>query len=143
MTDRSACTPKGICNIGSFDACYALWSVDFLEHIGLHKMKFYLPTFRKAVYLFVAPSYAAGWHHVEVHKDDWWIHKFELYGFKYMPELTLELREVARQEAMKGPRNCIIPCRTILCSSWMSRSAIGMRKLRLSSCSCCRNLISF
>lgn len=45
-----------------------------------------------------------GWHHVEVHKDDWWINKFELYGFKYMPELTVELREVARQEAMQGPK---------------------------------------
>jgi hypothetical protein len=40
---------------------------------------------------------------VEVHGDKWWIHKFELYGFKYMHELTLELREVARQEAMRGP----------------------------------------
>lgn len=43
-----------------------------------------------------------GWHHVEVHDDDWWIHKYELYGFKYMHELTLELRETARQEAMTG-----------------------------------------
>jgi hypothetical protein len=44
-----------------------------------------------------------GWHHVEVHKDEWWINKFELYGFKYMHELTLEARETARQEAMRGP----------------------------------------
>ena len=40
---------------------------------------------------------------MEVHKDDWWIKKFELYGFKYTEDLTLELREVARQEAMRGP----------------------------------------
>ena len=40
---------------------------------------------------------------MEVHKDDWWIRKFELYGFKYMHEMTLEVRETARQEAMRGP----------------------------------------
>ena len=39
-----------------------------------------------------------GWHHVEVHKDDWWIRKYEAYGFKYDSKLTKELRGIARQE---------------------------------------------
>ena len=39
-----------------------------------------------------------------MHKDDWWIHKFELYGFRYMHDLSLEVRETARQEAMKEIR---------------------------------------
>jgi hypothetical protein len=39
-----------------------------------------------------------GWHHVEVHNDDWWIRKYEAYGFKYDDKLTKELRVVARGE---------------------------------------------
>ncbi|CAB9504826.1 expressed unknown protein [Seminavis robusta] len=81
----------------------AVWCVEFLEHVGRNFHKNYLPVFRKAAMLFVTHSTWGGWHHVEIHTDDWWIHKFELYGFKYMPELTIEVRETARQEAMQGP----------------------------------------
>jgi hypothetical protein len=37
-------------------------------------------------------------HHVEVHNDDWWINKFESYGFRYSPSLTTQIKEVAREE---------------------------------------------
>lgn len=39
-----------------------------------------------------------GWHHVEVHTDDWWITKFQMYGFVYSPHLTQTIRENAQPE---------------------------------------------
>ena len=39
-----------------------------------------------------------GWHHVEVHDADWWITKFEMYGFVYSPLLTESTRDRARSE---------------------------------------------
>lgn len=80
----------------------AVWCVEFLEHVGRNYHKNYIPVFRKAAIIFVTHSSWGGWHHVEVHQDEWWINKYELYGFKYMHDLTIEAREVARSEAMKG-----------------------------------------
>lgn len=40
---------------------------------------------------------------MEVHKDEWWINKFELYGFKYMPDITKQIRDTAMKEANTGP----------------------------------------
>ena len=76
----------------------AVWCVEFLEHVGRNFHQNYLPTFRKAALIFATHSNWGGWHHVEVHKDPWWILKFEMYGFKYSPELTNRVRDVARQE---------------------------------------------
>jgi hypothetical protein len=38
-------------------------------------------------------------HHVEVHDNDWWITKFESLGFKYSPQLTEQVRKIARSES--------------------------------------------
>jgi hypothetical protein len=38
-----------------------------------------------------------------VHNDEWWIRKFELYGFKFMPDLTKQIRDEATREAWYGP----------------------------------------
>jgi hypothetical protein len=81
----------------------AVWCVEFLEHVGRNLHQNYLPIFRKAAIIFATHSQWGGWHHVEVHQDDWWIRKFELYGFKYMPDMTAQVREEARQEAFHGP----------------------------------------
>lgn len=35
---------------------------------------------------------------MEVHKDDWWIQKYAMYGFIYDEKLTKEIRGVARAE---------------------------------------------
>ena len=72
------------------------WSVEFLEHVSRQYHFNYMTVFRKAALIFVTSSKWGGWHHVEIHPDDWWIRKFELYGFKYEPELTTQVREWAK-----------------------------------------------
>mmetsp|Transcript_2502 Transcript_2502/g.3345 ORF Transcript_2502/g.3345 Transcript_2502/m.3345 type:complete len:368 (-) Transcript_2502:120-1223(-) len=75
----------------------AAWAVEFLEHVGVQYHYNYVSAFRKAALIFVTASKGAGWHHVEVHKNDWWIQKYESYGFKYNAELTEQARNIARE----------------------------------------------
>ena len=77
----------------------AVWAVEFLEHVGVNFHYNYITAFRKAALLFVTSSRWGGWHHVEVHSDEWWIRKYESYGFKYDVQLTNETRRIARAEA--------------------------------------------
>ena len=77
----------------------AVWCVEFLEHVGRNFQKNYLPAFRKAAMLFVTHSNWGGFHHVEVHQDDWWIAKMEMYGFHYNVDLTYKIRDIAKEEA--------------------------------------------
>lgn len=37
-------------------------------------------------------------HHVEVHDNDWWINKFESYGFRYSKSMTEEVKKLATEE---------------------------------------------
>lgn len=78
----------------------AVWSVEFLEHVNLQFHFNYIQSFRKAALIFVTSSRWGGWHHTEVHPDQWWIRKYEAYGFRYSESLTNEIREVARQESV-------------------------------------------
>ena len=71
-------------------------SVEFLEHVGLNYHANYVAAFRKAALIFVTASTNTGWHHVEVHTPNWWIRKYESYGFKYDDTLTQELRQIAK-----------------------------------------------
>jgi hypothetical protein len=80
----------------------AVWCVEFLEHVGRNFQKNYLPVFRKAAIIFATHSQWGGWHHVEVHMDDWWITKMQMYGFIYSPELTQHVRDVATTESSSG-----------------------------------------
>ena len=81
----------------------AAWAVEFLEHVGLNYHFNYITTFRKVALLFVTSSRWGGWHHVEVHEDDWWILKYESYGFQYSPELTSQVKSWSRNEAGLAP----------------------------------------
>jgi len=72
------------------------WSVEFLEHVNLQFHYNYVTAFRKAALLFVTASTGSGWHHVEIHSNEWWIRKYESYGFKYDDELTQQVRGWAR-----------------------------------------------
>ena len=45
------------------------WSVEFLEHVGRHFSKNYMPIFRRSALAFVTHSTWGGWHHVEVHNE--------------------------------------------------------------------------
>lgn len=76
----------------------AVWGVEFLEHIGRNYIPNYIPTFQRAALLFVTHSNWGGWHHVEVHDDDWWINKLEMYGFVYSPSFTNRVRAIATNE---------------------------------------------
>lgn len=38
---------------------------------------------------------------VEVHDHDWWIQRFEAYGFRYSNTLTEEIRDIAKTEARR------------------------------------------
>ena len=76
----------------------AVWAIEFLEHVSLHHQFNYVTSFRKAALLFVSSSRHGGWHHTEVHDDDWWVRKFEAYGFRYNEKLTKEIRQVAATE---------------------------------------------
>ena len=57
----------------------------------------YVRAFQQAAYLFVTHSLWGGWHHVEVHKSDWWQDKLEAHGFVYSEHLTKRAREMANQ----------------------------------------------
>jgi hypothetical protein len=77
----------------------AAWAVEFLEHVNLQYHYNYITAFRKAALIFVSTSRWGGWHHVEVHDDEWWINKYELYGLRYSAKLTARVREWAKQES--------------------------------------------
>jgi len=76
----------------------AVWSVEFLEHVSVQFHFNYISAFRKAALLFVTSSRNGGWHHTEVHQDEWWIQKYESYGFRYSPSLTDAVRRIASKE---------------------------------------------
>jgi cyclopropane fatty-acyl-phospholipid synthase-like methyltransferase len=80
----------------------AVWAVEFLEHVGVQYHYNYITTFRKAALIFVTSSRWGGWHHVEVHHDDWWIQKYKSYGFLYDAELTEKIRQIAAKESGTG-----------------------------------------
>jgi len=72
------------------------WSVEFLEHVGRPYMGNYQPIFHRAAILCVSHSTWGGWHHVEAHMREWWIHKFQSLGFVYMPDLTDVVKAIAK-----------------------------------------------
>ena len=83
----------------------AVWSVEFLEHVGRNFQHNYIQAFRKAAFLFVTHSQWGGWHHVEVHQQDWWITRFKMFGFVYDESLTKTIRAVAIEEVGHAENN--------------------------------------
>lgn len=75
-----------------------VWSVEFLEHVARPYMRNYMTAFHKAALIFCTHSIWGGWHHVEVHKTDWWVERMERHGFVYSKRLT----EWTRSQATKG-----------------------------------------
>lgn len=76
----------------------AVWSVEFLEHVGRNYQYNYIQAFRKSALIFASHSHWGGWHHVEVHTNSWWETKFESLGFKYSRALTEKVRQLAIEE---------------------------------------------
>lgn len=58
----------------------ALWSVEFFEHVGRPYIPNYLPVLRRSALLFVSSSGFGGWHHVEVHNQNWWRARLQAQG---------------------------------------------------------------
>jgi hypothetical protein len=73
----------------------AVWAVEFTEHVGRNYQPNYITAFHKAALIFVTHSNWGGWHHVEVHNDDWWRVRWEAAGLVYSEILTMEARKVA------------------------------------------------
>jgi len=76
----------------------AVWCVEFLEHVGRNFQQNYIPAFRKAAFIFATSSQWGGWHHVEVHPNEWWVAKMQSYGFVYSEYLTQMVRNIAATE---------------------------------------------
>ncbi|KAL3775429.1 hypothetical protein ACHAW5_007153 [Stephanodiscus triporus] len=86
----------------------AVWCVEFAEHVGRNYQPNYLTAWRKAALIFVTHSRWGGWHHVEVHKDPWWITRMTAMGFVYSDLLTNEIRNKGKQDnalTVTNPRN--------------------------------------
>jgi len=81
----------------------AVWSVEFLEHVGRNFQQNYIPVFQSAAIIIATSSTWGGWHHVEVHNDKWWIARMQSYGFVYSEDLTTRVRKTAdRVNPLKG-----------------------------------------
>ena len=76
----------------------AAWAVEFTEHVGRNFQPNYITAFRKAALIFVTHSNWGGWHHVEVHDDDWWRMRWEAAGFVYSEGLTMASRKIASRD---------------------------------------------
>lgn len=76
----------------------AAWAVEFSEHVGRNYQPNYLTAFRKSALVFVTHSNWGGWHHVEVHPDDWWRVRWEAAGFVYSEFLTKQARAVGMRD---------------------------------------------
>jgi hypothetical protein len=75
----------------------AIWCVELLEHVGRNFHENLMPTMRQAALLYVTHSTWGGWHHVEVHREEWWIARFQSFGFVYSDYLTKQVRAAAEK----------------------------------------------
>lgn len=71
-----------------------VWSVEFLEHVEEEYMPNYMKTFQcaKSAVVTYAPPGWNGHHHVNLQEEDYWVAKFEEYGFILNESKTKELR---------------------------------------------------
>ena len=70
------------------------WSVEFLEHVEEKYMDNWMAIFEKCKYIVctAAPPGHAGHHHVNCQTREYWIEKFDGYGFEYDEEETEYIR---------------------------------------------------
>eukprot|EP00585_Thalassiosira_rotula_P025857 CAMPEP_0196230986 /NCGR_PEP_ID=MMETSP0913-20130531/1984_1 /TAXON_ID=49265 /ORGANISM="Thalassiosira rotula, Strain GSO102" /LENGTH=397 /DNA_ID=CAMNT_0041511113 /DNA_START=45 /DNA_END=1238 /DNA_ORIENTATION=- len=77
------------------------WCIEFTEHVGRNYIHNYHTAFRKAALIFVSHSNWGGWHHVEVHDDEWWITKMASAGFVFSQSLTKEMRDKSQLDRQR------------------------------------------
>lgn len=56
---------------GDTDLTSRVCSMQVLEHVSRPFMKNYQAAFHKAALIFVTHAATGGWHHTEVHREDW------------------------------------------------------------------------
>lgn len=79
----------------------AVWSVEFIEHVGRHHMENYLPIFHKSALIFISGSGFGGWHHVEVSIVDW--RRLEIFY-----PCTFSVKDCTRYMLVQAPYCCMI-----------------------------------
>ncbi len=83
-----------------FDLAY---STEFLEHVYEEFIPNFLPSFQKAKYVFcsAAPKGQGGHHHVNENSKEYWIEKFDQYGFTYLKEDSDEISKTHEYKLVK------------------------------------------
>jgi cyclopropane fatty-acyl-phospholipid synthase-like methyltransferase len=83
-----------------FDLAY---STEFLEHVYEEFIPNFLPSFQKAKYVFcsAAPEGQGGHHHVNENSKEYWIEKFDSYGFTYLKEDSDEISKTHDYKLVK------------------------------------------
>jgi len=71
------------------------WSVEFLEHVEEQYLDNFMSIFAQCKYVVctAAPPGHPGHHHVNCQPKEYWIEKFDGYGFEYDEEVTETIKE--------------------------------------------------
>lgn len=88
---------------GSYDLA---WSIEFVEHVYEEYIPNYVQAMQKCKFLIMtyAPVGHGGHHHVNENTQDYWIQTMSDYGFKYLEDLTLEMRRHSTMGSKKKHR---------------------------------------
>jgi len=83
-----------------FDLAY---STEFLEHVYGEFIPNFLPSIQKGKYAFcsAAPIGQGGHHHVNENSKEYWIQKFDEYGFTYLKEDSDDISETHEYKLVK------------------------------------------
>jgi 2-polyprenyl-3-methyl-5-hydroxy-6-metoxy-1,4-benzoquinol methylase len=80
-----------------FDFC---WSAEFVEHVNEDKRFNFFESFKMCKYLAMtfAGKGQGGHHHVNENTKEYWVQEITNIGFRFEPETTKELVELAKQD---------------------------------------------
>lgn len=79
------------------------WSVEFLEHVAEEYMDNYMQIFKKCKYVICTASTWPGPLHVNCKSKEWWIDKFDEYGFTYSEHLYQEILRASTMDKKNNP----------------------------------------
>jgi SAM-dependent methyltransferase len=80
-----------------------VYSTEFVEHVDEQYVDNFMKLFQKGYYVFMsaAPPGQGGHHHVNCKNKDYWIKKFEEYGFEYLPEDSEEISKTSNDDLVR------------------------------------------
>jgi SAM-dependent methyltransferase len=80
-----------------------VYSTEFVEHVDERYVDNFMKLFQKGYYVFIsaAPPGQGGHHHVNCKNKDYWIKKFEEYGFEYLPEDSEEISKTSNDDLVR------------------------------------------